>query len=279
MEWLPLDHRTFSGRDRLRLQDYLPHSVANARSGRQTRSYMDNRQRNQGGAWVFHYTWYGSYLFHDFERRRIEQVSAGKAFLCAFPSNTAYEKTPDTELGTMWFIIEGALAAEHCASVVAEADGHVFDVAPESPIIRSLIKLFQAAGDSRLQPAAAAGLSYAFILTLLQIQEGQLPDPVMEAQDFIRQHLADHSLDVASIAAHVGLSRHHFSRLFKQATGTSIAQYIIHRRMDKALNLILSQRYKIKEVAAQLGYTEPAYFNAVFKKYYGYPPGQLKTGF
>jgi two-component system response regulator YesN len=66
------------------------------------------------------------------------------------------------------------------------------------------------------------------------------------------------------------------SRTFKQETGSTVMDYIITRRVDKAKELLHDPAMSIKRAAESVGYSDLTYFHRVFKKITGMTPGQVK---
>ncbi len=92
--------------------------------------------------------------------------------------------------------------------------------------------------------------------------------------DYIEAHLtADISL--ADLALEAGISKFHFTRLFKDVFGTTPYKYLVQRRIEKAVILLKKQRLDIAEVAYELGFTDQAHFTRTFKKYKGTTPRQF----
>jgi AraC family transcriptional regulator len=88
--------------------------------------------------------------------------------------------------------------------------------------------------------------------------------------DYIEAHLtADLSLSDLAIVA--GLSKFHFSRLFKQVIGLTPHKYVLKRRIDKATQL-LKQGEAIAQVAVLFGFTDQSHFTRVFKQFKGMTP-------
>lgn len=75
----------------------------------------------------------------------------------------------------------------------------------------------------------------------------------------IEEHLAE-PFKLAQLAATVGMSACHFSRLFKKATGLSPSRYFIHRRMVQARLLLRETDKSIIEVGMAVGYSSPSHF-------------------
>ncbi|WJH33872.1 response regulator [Paenibacillus sp. CC-CFT747] len=88
---------------------------------------------------------------------------------------------------------------------------------------------------------------------------------ITAVHDYIEAHLHDNlSLDV--LAEHVYLHPAYLSRLYKQAAGQRLSDYIKSVRIKKAKELLTDDRLKIHEVAARVGFETSYYFSKVFKK-------------
>ncbi len=89
------------------------------------------------------------------------------------------------------------------------------------------------------------------------------------AKRYVEEHLAE-NFTVEDIASSVFLSSSYFSREFKKSTGESVLDYVIHRRMERAVQLIQENRLGLSAICRAVGYTDPKYFQRSFKKYTGY---------
>jgi AraC family transcriptional regulator len=68
------------------------------------------------------------------------------------------------------------------------------------------------------------------------------------------------------LAAQAGLSKFHFDRLFKSATGVSPSRYHINLRMNLARRLLRETRKSVVEIALDVGYTNPSHFAQRFRR-------------
>ncbi|CAN7750825.1 response regulator [Paenibacillus sp. LjRoot56] len=85
------------------------------------------------------------------------------------------------------------------------------------------------------------------------------------------------SLDLNSLSKRVFLTPSYLSKLFKLETGTTVIEYIISVRMNKAKELLKEQtQLKTYQVGEMVGYKDPAYFNKQFKKVVGLTPKEYK---
>ncbi|MHA7767360.1 AraC family transcriptional regulator [Bacillus atrophaeus] len=84
------------------------------------------------------------------------------------------------------------------------------------------------------------------------------------------QYMADLSLESCADAA--GTNSYTLSKAFKQVTGTNFIDYVTDIRIEKAKELLVSTNKKIHDVSEEVGYRH-SYFNRIFKKQVGMPPG------
>jgi AraC-like DNA-binding protein len=83
------------------------------------------------------------------------------------------------------------------------------------------------------------------------------------------------SLDEAAEIA--GLSRYHFLRVFKKATGVPPHAYRTVKRIEVAKSLI-RQGIPISQVALETGFSDQSHFTNTFKNYIGSTPSQYLSG-
>lgn len=90
-----------------------------------------------------------------------------------------------------------------------------------------------------------------------------------DAKLYIEEHYSDEDISLNSIADNLGISPNHFSAIFSQEMGITFIEYLINKRMDKAKELLMTTDMKTFEVAYAVGYKDPSYFSATFKKTQG----------
>ena len=97
---------------------------------------------------------------------------------------------------------------------------------------------------------------------------------LITAQAFIHDNLEE-TLDLNQIASISCISPFYFQRLYKQVFGYSPSQYLERIRMEKAIILLKTYQYPIKEIAYRVGFSDLQYFSRRFKKYFGHTPSQM----
>ena len=107
---------------------------------------------------------------------------------------------------------------------------------------------------------------------------GLMPVAICRAMDHVRVHLEE-SLKAAAVAALVGCSPSHFSRLFHQSVGIPFGTYVTEQRLARARGLLKLPAMRIGEVAAASGFSDQNHFNRAFKRFGGMTPQQYRQQF
>ncbi|KRF42178.1 response regulator [Paenibacillus sp. Soil787] len=92
---------------------------------------------------------------------------------------------------------------------------------------------------------------------------------LIKAKDYIDRNYDNAEISLNVVAAYVNVSPNHFSGIFSQAAGQTFIDYLIKTRINKAKELLKMTSARSYEIAAMVGYNDPHYFNAVFKKVTG----------
>ncbi len=96
-------------------------------------------------------------------------------------------------------------------------------------------------------------------------------DIIDECVEYLNTNYTE-QIDVDNLANKFGLSKNHFSKIFKKMVGYAPLEYLINIRIQKAKELILENKYYINEISAMVGYEDYAYFSRLFKKKEGISP-------
>jgi len=68
----------------------------------------------------------------------------------------------------------------------------------------------------------------------------------------------------------------YLSSLFSESEGITIAQYIIHQKIERVKELLVYDELTLSEIADLMGYSNVAYLSNQFKKVTGVTPSQFK---
>lgn len=92
---------------------------------------------------------------------------------------------------------------------------------------------------------------------------------------FLEEHF-NRNLSLEEICDYLSVSRNYFSYLFKRETGVSLWAFLTEIRINKAKVYLESTHWKNYEIAYNVGYDNPSYFNKLFKKYTGETPNEYR---
>ncbi|CAG36596.1 AraC family transcriptional regulator [Desulfotalea psychrophila] len=91
------------------------------------------------------------------------------------------------------------------------------------------------------------------------------------ALKFIDTHYQQ-GIAVEQLSQLVNMSPSVFHRVFKEITASTPIQYIKKIRLSRAHSLLIGQRMRVSEAAAEVGYESSTQFSREFKRYFGNSP-------
>lgn len=94
-------------------------------------------------------------------------------------------------------------------------------------------------------------------------------------KDYIRKNYQRDLLSVQEVANAASLSTAYACTLFKQ-TGSTINRFIANYRVEKAKQLLADPRFRITNIASQLGFADSNYFGKSFKRMVGLSPSEYR---
>lgn len=112
----------------------------------------------------------------------------------------------------------------------------------------------------------------------MQSSEGNTQQPLLlKLRKIVLDNLKNEQFGVEELASAYGLSRSQLHKKLKKIEGKSISQFIKEVRLEKSLELMnKDDTITASEVAYEVGFSSPTYFNTCFKDYFGYPPGEAR---
>lgn len=102
----------------------------------------------------------------------------------------------------------------------------------------------------------------------------KLPPDINRVMMHIQENI-DEPLTIDELSEITGLSQSRFKHKFRQHIGSSPIDYINRQKIEKAKEMVLTTD-SMKDIGYLLGYSSPAYFSHVFKKYTRMTPLQYK---
>ena len=83
-------------------------------------------------------------------------------------------------------------------------------------------------------------------------------------------------LDVAALARSASVSQAYFSRSFKSAFGETPHQYLMSRRMERAMTLLRAGDLSVTDVCCAVGFSSLGSFSTQFRRFVGDSPSAYR---
>lgn len=83
-------------------------------------------------------------------------------------------------------------------------------------------------------------------------------------------------LALADLAKEAGMSTFHFAREFRLATGAAPHQYLVRRRLARAIMLLADEELSITRVAAEVGFAHASHMARHLRRFTGLAPMSLR---
>jgi AraC-like DNA-binding protein len=211
------------------------------------------------------------------------RLTPGMAFLqCHNDRRNAYRYPADgREPWRFLWIAFSSKAAENIARAVNREYGYIFRLPLDSGIVKKLKNYEHYNGRLQVITPLEGATIFMDVITRLANLESRREETVSSelirlAHEYIYAHLED-DIDIRAIAAHLGISREHLARVFKQQLGESPSSYLHRKKMMRACKLLLETNLTVSEVGDKLGYASGAAFIRTFKQHLQMTPGQLRA--
>lgn len=112
-----------------------------------------------------------------------------------------------------------------------------------------------------------------------RMQGGLSPAALRRLEDIIQSTLEGTppaALALSGMAEAASLSVSHFVRAFRRQHGITPYQYLLRRRIERAVMLLRVPGVSVAEVADSVGFSTPAHFVATFRAVMGVTPGAAR---
>jgi AraC family transcriptional regulator len=101
------------------------------------------------------------------------------------------------------------------------------------------------------------------------------PRAVEQAIRYMRERYSE-PLSLSDIARSATLSRSHFLRVFKEATGVTPGQYLTAVRIHEAKRMVVATTMSVSDVSLAVGYNSLGSFTKRFTHTVGVSPGKFR---
>ncbi len=206
----------------------------------------------------------------------------GTAMLVAIPHQHVYELPEGADHWAFIYLCMHGSEVMRMTRQIHLISGPVIALGAASPVIGTAGEILQAAlRDQVKTPFQASLYAYPFFMRLLhelsRCRSGpQRPQDIERAVCYFHENFSA-PVQVSHLARAAGLSRYHFSRLFRKICGETPAAWLQEQRLQLAITLLHEPGLGLEEVAVRSGFANANYFGKMFRKAFGISPGVFRT--
>ena len=223
------------------------------------------------------YTWHfvlsGSGILEIGGRRYT--VREGQMFFIPPSEKMRYYPREEDPWEYVWFSLTGDAAASYGARLGFSVDCPVQTARYFAGVRSRLKKLFTALTEEGSSVFGALSAFYG----ILELCTADAPATgIHGVKKYIDESFALPGFSVAQLCYDAGLSHAHLLRLFRQAYGMPIIQYVIKKRINLACELLTTTDLSVRSVAFSCGFTDEPHFMKTFKREMGTSALQYRKG-
>jgi AraC-like DNA-binding protein len=109
------------------------------------------------------------------------------------------------------------------------------------------------------------------------MEKGRNFEVVREVLRVLSERYSEYDLDLGRVAKSLPISTTHLSHILNQQVGVNFRQLLRHVRIEEAKRMLASRRYRVKDVAARVGFSDSHYFSRSFKEMTGFSASEYRA--
>jgi len=215
-------------------------------------------------------------------------LGPGDAFFLPSYSEHSYGASPHAPWSIYWMHISGKNTKDLEASLPLNKKGlpvHTLHSDERTRIFNKIFRLFSNGFSASnllcanlMLPSYLSSFispeSYSVMTPEANLAESKTQEAIYYMQEQITQKIT-----IEQMAKHLGMSVPFFFKRFKRETGYSPIAYFNSLKIQKAIQLIHTEKYYINEISFMIGIDDPYYFSRLFKKQMGVSPKKYMKEF
>lgn len=214
------------------------------------------------------------------------QIHEGQMFLIKEMEETYYQADHEDPWYYVWVTFGGASAKQHMEYAGFGDGEYVRDSAIDSTEFFTVVKEiigrphFDTSSEVFRKSQALCFLSLAIESREKQDALARRKTPPHDADyvdyavDYIRGNYSH--ARISDVVKYIGVSRSHFTTIFKRKMMMSPQEFLMQVRMNKSKELLTQTEAPVYLVAKEVGYEDQLTFSKVFKKKFGLSPEQYR---
>jgi AraC-like DNA-binding protein len=93
---------------------------------------------------------------------------------------------------------------------------------------------------------------------------------------YIDKNIPNPMLNLSAVSSHFGLSDRRIQNLIHKSAAKTFFEYVNEKRMKTAYTLLSESAIPVNDIGARCGFSLPNSFYKAFKRYFGFPPRELR---
>ena len=215
---------------------------------------------------------------------KIYHLEKGQGFLICPGIITYYQADMEEPWQYSWIGFQGLKAEFYLRNALLSADNPIFTFGGDESIKKCFDEIIAAQEYQKSREIRLLGLLYIFLSQLVeQSSGGRFMDYSGSRKEFYLKKVIEfiemnysRKITVNDIAAYIGLNRSYLGCIFKQQLNSSLQDFLINFRINKACGLMKNEMLSIGDISRSVGYEDPLLFSKIFKKVKGSSPREYR---
>lgn len=234
---------------------------------------------------LIHYIHSGKGKFYIGEQEYVLQK--GQGFLICPDIVTFYQADHDEPWSYSWIGFHGLKAESYLKKAGLALDCPIFSDNNEPFMDNCFLQIMEARSLQNGREIRITGLLYVFLSQLVEqnsrdrsraTDTGKKDDYIKKIIEYIEMNYS-RKMSIAEMAKQIGLDRSYLGSLFKKQLNTSLRDFLLRFRMDKACELMKNNELSIGDISRSVGYDDPLLFSKLFKQTKGKPPREYRKDY
>jgi AraC-like DNA-binding protein len=163
-----------------------------------------------------------------------------------------------------------------------DTTGHLLDIRPDGELMNRVLRLIRGTVKKEFRDHLETELAlFEFVVTFERWAQQTVETGVEQQRlvDEVRAQIVaklPEAIAVGALAAKFGMSRSHFSHLFRERTGLTPAHFATEVRIQEAIRMLLDSRVPLQAIAEACGFSSASHFCKVFRRHRHLSPSAFR---
>ncbi|HHW48283.1 MAG TPA: AraC family transcriptional regulator [Clostridiaceae bacterium] len=232
--------------------------------------------------YLIHYISSGKGIFQV--NGKTYHLGKGQGFLICPNIVAYYQADYEDPWNYSWVGFHGLKAELYLKHAGLTADNPIFTYDSDDYIQKCFEQMIETKKLVKSRELRLLGLLYMFLTQLIEVNgsekfidggENLKETYVRMAIEYIQRNYS-RKISISDIADHVRLNRSYLGSVFKEYMNTSLQDYLVNFRINRACELMLDNNLSIGDISRSIGYDDQLLFSKIFKKVKGLPPREYR---